>query len=74
MDTPNMHCHFIDSHDPTSSYGQKSLGEPPTLSPAPAIRNALLHATGVAMNDLPLSQQRVFEALKEAGLIMEKEI
>lgn len=74
MDTPNMHCHFVDSHDPTSSYGQKSLGEPPTLSPAPAIRNALLHATGVAMNDLPLSQQRVFEALKQAGLIMEKEI
>lgn len=74
MDTPNMHCHFIDSHDPTSSYGQKSLGEPPTLSPAPAIRNALLHATGVGMNSLPLSQQRVFEALKEAGLIMEKEV
>ena len=74
MDTPNMHCHFIDSHDPTSSYGQKSLGEPPTLSPAPAIRNALLHATGVAMNDLPLSQQRVFEALKEAGRSMEKEV
>lgn len=74
MDTPAMHCHFIESHDPTSSYGQKSLGEPPTLSPAPAIRNALLHATGVAMNSLPLSQQRVFEALKEAGLVMEKEV
>lgn len=74
MDVPRMHCHFVESHDPTSSYGQKSLGEPPTLSPAPAIRNALLHATGVAVNSLPLSQQRVFEALKQAGLTMDKEV
>lgn len=73
MDVPKMHCHFVETHDPTSSYGQKSLGEPPTLSPAPAIRNALLHATGVAMNALPLSQQRVFEALKQAGLSKDKE-
>lgn len=74
MDTPNMHCIFVDSHDPSSPYGQKSLGEPPTLSPAPAIRNALLHATGIAMNSLPLSQQRVFEAIRAAGLLMEKEV
>lgn len=74
MDVPPMHCHFVESHDPTSSYGQKSLGEPPTLTPAPAIRNALLHATGIAVNALPLSQQRVFEALKENGLTMDKEV
>ncbi|WFF72799.1 xanthine dehydrogenase subunit XdhA [Proteiniclasticum sp. QWL-01] len=73
MDNNGLHCVFVDSYDPTAPYGQKSLGEPPTLSPAPAIRNALLHATGVAMNSLPLSQQRVFEAIKAAGLLMEKE-
>lgn len=73
MDTPNMHCVFVDSYDPTAPYGQKSLGEPPNLSPAPAIRNALLHATGMAMDSLPMSQQRVFEALQAAGLLMEEE-
>lgn len=73
MDTPPMHCYFVETNDPTSPYGQKSLGEPPTLSPAPAIRNALLHATGIAMNSLPMSQQRVFEAIKQAGLLQEKE-
>ncbi|PKK40509.1 Xanthine dehydrogenase, molybdenum binding subunit [Clostridiaceae bacterium JG1575] len=73
MDMPPMRCLFVEAKDPSSPYGQKSLGEPPTLSPAPAIRNALLHATGVAMNDLPLSQQRVFEAFQAAGILMEKE-
>ena len=36
---------------------------------APAIRNAVLDATGVAFNKLPMNPQSVFEKFKEVGLI-----
>lgn len=69
MDTPEIGVSFVETVDPTGSFGCKSLGEPPALSPAPAIRNAVLDATGIAFNRLPMNPQRVFEAFKEAGLI-----
>lgn len=69
MDTPNIKCEFVNTYDPTSSYGQKSLGENTTISPAPAIRNAVLNATGVAFNKLPMDAQSVFEKFKKVGLI-----
>ncbi|GAA0742803.1 xanthine dehydrogenase molybdenum-binding subunit XdhA [Clostridium oceanicum] len=69
MDTPKINSEFVDTYDPTSSYGQKSLGENTTISPAPAIRNAVLNATGVAFNKLPMDPQSVFEKFKEVGLI-----
>ncbi len=50
-------------------YGNKALGEPPVISVAPAIRNAILNATGVAMNELPMTQQRLVAAFQQHGLI-----
>lgn len=69
MDTPEIGVGFIETEDPTGPFGVKSLGEPPVISPAPAIRNAVFAATGVAFNQLPLNPQRVFEAFKAKGLI-----
>jgi len=68
MDLPDMRVEFADSYEPTGPYGNKSLGEPPALIPVAAIRNALLHATGVAVNDLPLSPERLVERFRDAGL------
>ena len=69
MDTPDIGAAFVEKGDPTGPFGVKSLGEPPIVSPAPAIRNAVLDATGVAFNRIPMNPQRVFEKLKETGLI-----
>ncbi|ODA41205.1 xanthine dehydrogenase molybdenum-binding subunit XdhA [Desulfosporosinus sp. BG] len=69
MDTPEIGVAFVETHEPTGPFGVKSLGEPPTITPAPAIRNAVLDATGVSFNRLPMNPQRVFEGFKEAGLI-----
>ena len=41
--------------NPPSAYGTKSLGEPPVCSVAPAIRNAVLQATGEAIDEIPLT-------------------
>lgn len=69
LDTPNIDSYFVEIPDDAGSFGQKSLGENTTLSPAPAIRNAVLDATGVAFNRIPMNPQRVFEKFKEEGLI-----
>lgn len=69
MDTPVIGVDFVQIPDPAGSVGQKSLGENTTISPAPAIRNAVLNATGMAFNKLPLTPQKVFEKMKESGLL-----
>lgn len=69
MDHPDLHAAFIENYEPTSAYGTKALGEPPTCSPAPAIRNAILQATGVALNEIPMRPHLLFEKFTEAGLL-----
>ena len=69
MDTPELKADFVEIYEKTGPYGNKSLGEPPTVPPAPALRNAVFHATGVKMNSLPMNPQRLFEAFKREGLI-----
>ncbi|NCC63721.1 MAG: xanthine dehydrogenase molybdenum-binding subunit XdhA [Spirochaetia bacterium] len=69
IDTPTLHADFVETDDPTGPYGNKSLGEPPTIPIAPAIRNAVLNATGVAINSIPLHPERLFNAFSEAKLI-----
>ena len=55
--------------DGTSAYGTKALGEPPACPGAPAIRNAVLQATGVAVNAIPLTPHLLFRRFREEGLI-----
>ena len=66
MDIPDLDCRFVIDEDPIGPFGIKGLGEPPTCQPAPAIRNAVLNATGVSINRLPLSPMRVFQALADS--------
>lgn len=69
MDTPDLHAAFVETYDPSAPYGNKSLGEPPAIPVAPALRNALLNATGVAVDALPMNPQNLVEAFTKAGLI-----
>ncbi|MDO4327104.1 MAG: xanthine dehydrogenase molybdenum-binding subunit XdhA [bacterium] len=69
MDTPHLEVEFVELEDPTGPYGNKALGEPPAIPVAPALRNAVLHATGVAIDSLPMDPQKMVAAFQEAGLI-----
>jgi xanthine dehydrogenase molybdenum-binding subunit len=69
MDHPRFETEFIENTEPTSPYGTKALGEPPAVPGAAAIRNAVLHATGVAINTIPLTPHLLFTEFKKAGLI-----
>ena len=69
MDHPHLEAQFIENPEPTSPFGTKALGEPPTCSGAPAIRNAILNATGAAINKNPITPHVLYEELSRAGLI-----
>ena len=69
MDHPDLDAAFIENPEPTSAFGTKALGEPPACSGAPAIRNAIYNATGVALKNLPMNPHNLFAAFTEAGLI-----
>ena len=69
LDHPRLTAEFVENPEPTSAFGTKGLGEPPVCSVAPAIRNAIFHATGVALKDAPANPHNLFRAFTEAGMI-----
>ena len=69
MDHPHLEAQFVENYEPTSAFGTKALGEPPAVPAAPAIRNAVLCATGVGVDKLPLNPHNLFTRFKEEGLI-----
>ena len=71
MDHPSLEAAFVENPEPTSPYGTKALGEPPACSGAPAIRNAILNATGVAIDCCPITPHALYREFKAAGLIQD---
>ncbi|MDR2632581.1 MAG: xanthine dehydrogenase molybdenum-binding subunit XdhA [Treponema sp.] len=69
MDHPRLAAAFVENYEPSGAYGSKALGEPPAVPGAPAIRNAVLHATGVGIPRIPLTPHVLVPAFKQAGLI-----
>ena len=69
LDLPDLQARFVQEPDPSGPFGNKSLGEPPLIPVAPAIRNALLHATGVAVDSLPLDPQKLVALFQKKGLL-----
>jgi xanthine dehydrogenase molybdenum-binding subunit len=69
---PHLEARFVENYEPTSPFGTKALGEPPTVPGAPAIRNAVLHATGVGVNKIPLNPHQLFEEFRAAGVVAGK--
>ena len=73
LDHPHLEVAFVENAEPTSPYGTKALGEPPACSPAPAIRNAIFHATGVAIDAIPITPHVLYREFRKAGLITDEE-
>jgi len=45
-------------------FGAKGVGEPPVVPVGAAIANAVFDAVGVRMTQLPITPERLFEAMK----------
>ena len=69
MDHPALQSEFVENYEPTSGFGNRALGEPPAVSGAPAIRNAIFHATGVGLSELPMNASVLYQQFREKGLL-----
>jgi CO/xanthine dehydrogenase Mo-binding subunit len=58
---------------PDGPFGAKGVGEPAMACPAAAIANAVANALGVRLYHLPLSPEKVLDALRERESSSRKE-
>lgn len=72
MDHPKLEVYFVENPEPTSAFGTKGLGEPPAIPLAPAIRNAILNATGVPLYETPMRPHLLYREFRRAGMYPEE--
>jgi xanthine dehydrogenase YagR molybdenum-binding subunit len=66
-DIPDIEAVMFEVANAGNSVGMMGLGEPPKVPTPGAIANAVFHATGARVRELPISPARVLAALAEAG-------
>jgi CO/xanthine dehydrogenase Mo-binding subunit len=59
-----LHCRFVENADGAGPFGAKGAGEGSLVPVSPAVANALARLTGVRLNELPLTPERVWRALR----------
>jgi xanthine dehydrogenase molybdenum-binding subunit len=62
-EVPPIDILFVETLDPEGPHGAKGIGEAPAICTAPAVANAVRHATGGQFTALPLTPERVFMEL-----------
>jgi len=62
-DIPPIETILVEHADPLGPYGAKGVGEPALVATAPAILNAIAHATGARITHVPATPARVLAAL-----------
>ncbi len=66
MDMPKVECILLESRSGIGPFGAKGIGEPALTPVAPAIANAVADAIGVRVFEMPITPERVINAMKEA--------
>jgi CO/xanthine dehydrogenase Mo-binding subunit len=64
-DVPPIVVHIVEDPEPLGPFGAKGVGEPALIATAPAILNAIHHATGVRITQVPATPDRVRKAIAE---------
>ena len=59
-DMPDIDVIFVEEHDSVIPLGVKGVGEIGTVGTAAAIGNAVYHATGMRVRDLPITLDKLF--------------
>ena len=66
VDAPSIEAIIVQSPSEEGPHGMKGAGEPPVTTPAAAIANAVRDAVGTAPNEIPMTPERVWQALQSA--------
>jgi CO/xanthine dehydrogenase Mo-binding subunit/aerobic-type carbon monoxide dehydrogenase small subunit (CoxS/CutS family) len=70
LDVPEIVPIVVEAPVEAGPFGAKGLGENPVLNGAAALANAIYNATGVRIDEIPLTTARVYDALKKARKLM----
>jgi len=60
---PELVSILVPSYEPNGPYGAKAVAEIPMNGVAPAVANAIHDAVGVRVRELPLTPERIWNAL-----------
>ena len=63
QDSPPIEVGIVESNDPHGPFGAKEAGEGSLAAFLPALTNAIADAIGVRFNKLPVTPDRVYEAI-----------
>jgi len=66
MDVPDVRAVVLESGEGKGPFNARGIGEPPTGPPLPAVASAIRDAVGVRLEELPLTPERLYEALEAA--------
>jgi 4-hydroxybenzoyl-CoA reductase subunit alpha len=66
VESPDIEAHIVESIDPLGPFGAKEAGEGALSGFAPALVNAVADAIGLDLDFLPLTPDRVLDALVKA--------
>jgi CO/xanthine dehydrogenase Mo-binding subunit len=64
VDMPEVSTLIVDNYDENGPFGAKGAGNSSVINMAPAIANAVYHAVGVRIKELPITPEKVLKALK----------
>lgn len=67
LDMPPVDTIIVESDEPNGPFGAKEVGEGAIMPTIPAVLNAVYDAIGVRINELPLTCERVYFAMKNKG-------
>jgi 4-hydroxybenzoyl-CoA reductase subunit alpha len=65
LDIPDIDAIVIESHEPNGPFGAKEVGEGGIMPVIPALLNAIYDATGVMIDELPASPERILRGLRK---------
>jgi len=63
LDAPPLQIKMVETDDPEGPFGAKGIGECASIALAPAIANAVYDAVGVRLYSLPMTPQKVYQAI-----------
>ena len=63
LETPNIHTMLVETDDPEGPFGAKEAGQGPLLPVIPAIANAIHHALGIRIDEIPITPDKIMRAL-----------
>lgn len=60
---PEIQAILVPTYEPSGPFGAKAVAEIPMDGVAPAVANAVFHATGARIYDLPITPEKLWKAL-----------